>query len=84
MTPSISDGDPRSGHYLINPGERLITASLAINVDDVSLLYVATSEGIEVVSWTIVTWLNVIYHYCFNYSMRCQLQTIFSIQLETE
>ena len=38
------------GYYLINLGERIITASLAINVDDISLLYVATSEGIEVVS----------------------------------
>ena len=84
VTPAISDGDPLSGHYLVNLGERLITASLAINVDDVSLLYVATGEGIEVVSETIDTWLNVTYHYCFNYSMRCQLQTISSIQLETE
>ena len=38
------------GYYLINPGARIITASLAINVDGVSLLYVATSKGIEVVS----------------------------------
>ena len=50
MAPAISDGNPLFGYYLINPGERIITAGLAINVDDVSLLYVATREGIEVVS----------------------------------
>ena len=38
------------GYYLVNPAATIITASLAINVDGVSLLYVATSEGIEVVS----------------------------------
>ena len=83
MAPAISDGDPLSGHYLVNPRERIITASLAINVDDVSLLYAATSEGIELVSYTctIGMLLTVTYHYCFNYSMRCQLQTNFSIQV---
>ena len=40
------------GYYLVNPADTIITASLAINVDDVSLFYVATSEGIEVVSQT--------------------------------
>ena len=37
------------GYYLVNLADTIITASLAINVDDVSLLYAATSEGIEVV-----------------------------------
>ena len=49
-TPAIDVESLVFGHYLINPGERIITASLAINVDNVSLLYAATSEGIEVVS----------------------------------
>ena len=40
------------GYYLVNLADTIITASLAINVDDVSLLYVATSKGIEVVSQT--------------------------------
>ena len=43
------------GYYLVNPAATIITASLPINVDDVSLLYVATSEGIEVVSQTTVS-----------------------------
>ena len=40
----------RAGFYLVNIGEPLITASLAILVDGVSLLYVAHSGVIEVVS----------------------------------
>ena len=40
----------RAGFYLVNIGEPLITASLAILVDGVSLLYVAHSGVIEMVS----------------------------------
>ena len=40
----------RLGFYLVNIGTPLITASLAILVDGVSLLYVAHSGVIEVVS----------------------------------
>ena len=39
----------RFGFYLVNPGDPLITASLAIVVDGVSLMYVAHSGIIEVV-----------------------------------
>ena len=46
---TTDDSGQRFGFYLVNPGEPLITASLAIVVDDVSLLYVAHSGIIEVV-----------------------------------
>ena len=48
--PAIDVESQLFGFYLVNLGETIITASLAINVDDVSLLYVATSEGIDLVS----------------------------------
>ena len=45
-----TDGsDQRFGFYLVNPGDPLITASLAIVVDGISLIYVAHSGIIEVV-----------------------------------
>ena len=40
----------RFGFYLTNTGESLITASLAIFVDDASLVYVAHGGVIDVVS----------------------------------
>ena len=40
----------RFGFYLVNLGDTVITASLAIKVEDVSLLYVAHDTVIEVVS----------------------------------
>ena len=66
-TPAIEvDTSPQYfGFYLVNPGEKIITASLAINVDDVSLLYVATDEGIEVVSKataSLTPWTHVLYY----------------------
>ena len=47
----ISNGQlTRDGFYLVNLGGTVITASLAINVEGVSLLYVASSGVIQVVS----------------------------------
>ena len=46
-----SDEDPtRFGFYLVNLGDTVITARLAIKVENVSLLYVAHDTVIEVVS----------------------------------
>ena len=49
MEDTTDGSEQRLGFYLVNPGDPLITASLAIVVDDVSLLYVAHSGVIEVV-----------------------------------
>ena len=53
-TSEMSPQSSRFGFYLVNLGTTVITtvitASLAINVEDVSLLYVANSGVIEVVS----------------------------------
>ena len=49
-TSEMPPNSQRFGFYLTNTGESLISASLAIFVDDVSLLYVAHSGVIEVVS----------------------------------
>ena len=49
-TSEMSPNSQRFGFYLTNTGESLITASLAIFVDDVSLLYVAHGGVIDVVS----------------------------------
>ena len=46
-----ADGQSTSfGFYLVNLGATVITASLAINVEGVNLLYVASSGVIQVVS----------------------------------
>lgn len=45
MTPSAQ----RLGFYLVNIGGSLITASLAIFVEDISLIYIASNGDIEVV-----------------------------------
>ena len=47
MPPSVQ----RFGFYMVNPRTPLITASLAIEVEDVSLFYVALDGDIEVVSY---------------------------------
>ena len=51
---AVIDEDPptaqRFGFYLVNTGESLITASRAIVVEDISLVYVAHGGLIEVVS----------------------------------
>ena len=49
MTPAIQIA-ARFGFRLINLDGTLITASLALKVEDVSLLYVAQSDSISVVS----------------------------------
>ena len=49
MTPAIQIA-ARFGFQLINLLSTLITASLALKVEDVSLLYVAQSDSISVVS----------------------------------
>ena len=53
-TPAISintgESHPNDEITLFEATEGSITASLAIYIDDVSVLYVATSEGIKVVS----------------------------------
>ena len=46
-----SDGmSTRSGFYLVNRGGTVITAGLAIKVENVSLVYVAHDAVIDVVS----------------------------------
>ena len=49
MEETTDGSSQRFGFYLVNPGDPLITASLAIVVDGVSLMYVAHSGIIEVV-----------------------------------
>ena len=53
-TPALSDRETGplriNGINLINSIGRNITASLAINVDNVTVLYLATSQHIKVVS----------------------------------
>ena len=50
QTSEMPPNSARLGFYLTNTGKSLITASLAIFVNDVSLLYVAHGGAIEVVS----------------------------------
>ena len=50
-THAISNGEPLEEIFLIEATEGKITASLAINVDDVGVLYMATSGSIKVVSY---------------------------------
>ena len=46
-SPAIHVDDTLFGFQLINLGSTLITASLALKVEDVSLLYVARSDSIS-------------------------------------
>ena len=49
-TSEMAPSGQRSGFYMVNPRTSLITASLAIEVEDVSLFYVALGGDIQIVS----------------------------------
>ena len=50
QTSGMVPSGQRSGYYMVNPGSSFITASLAIEVEDVSLFYAALGGDIPVVS----------------------------------
>ena len=60
----------RSGFYLVNFGGTVITASLAIKVEDISLLYVAHDTVIDVVSTENTAIFVIVYNMYFYRSMR--------------
>ena len=50
-TSEMTSSGQRSGYYIVDPGSFFITTSLAIEVEDVSLFYVAFGGDIQVVSY---------------------------------
>ena len=53
-SPAIIPGSELSGYYLVNLGGTTITAAVAIKVEGVSLVYVAYSGAIAVVSYNVM------------------------------
>ena len=53
-SPAIIPGSELSGYYLVNLGGTTITAGMAVRVEGVSLVYVAYSGAIAVVSYSVL------------------------------
>ena len=51
-SPAIAPDSELSGYYLVNIGGTTITAAVAVRVEGVSLVYVAYSGAIAVVSYS--------------------------------